>query len=499
MELNKYDIIYIVFSSIFFVLMLVLHIIFWPLNIFNDELIQQHELYYNSSVIMDISTNCDNKSNNILGYFGGIPEGRTYTEKPRKYCPYNPMNFLIGKCKVNPWFDYDICDSSGSDQIKINYMFDKNKCVTVNEVKFKYYNYFKGVHLCSNNEKKLNYYTLIKNSTNTIEECLKQKNMKVCGILDDLNQIVCLHENYSCPINDIIFNQNKEYSIKINETIINYDNIKINDNLYIHFTNKNINKKIISSFNISLGEPCSHMYISPKRNNMFTAFDFIYCNESNKTIFEYIYSENATKFMKDNSLYPLFNQFVPSKFNYYNINLFSSFYFGLNKTCILEYNFNENSFKNYLSKFSIFKGFYITFTIFYFLFFFSMTFNAKFFEDCEFTYILIKVILLILSLFFMFISHILFQKISSLFDCRNTNIDFIQSYQKFRKNKKFVLIIEIIIYIIFFCFILFELYFAYIKHIEYTKNKNEEKFKEKEKILTKLLNEQKDSELEINL
>ena len=72
--------------------------------------------------------------------------------------------------------------------------------------------------------------------------------MKVCGILDDLNQIVCLHENYSCPINDIIFNKNPTYYIKINETIINYDNIKINDELYIHFTNKNINKKIISSF-----------------------------------------------------------------------------------------------------------------------------------------------------------------------------------------------------------------------------------------------------------
>ena len=49
--------------------------------------------------------------------------------------------------------------------------------------------------------------------------------MKVCGILDDLNQIVCLHKNYSCPINDIIFNKNPTYYIKINETIINYDNI----------------------------------------------------------------------------------------------------------------------------------------------------------------------------------------------------------------------------------------------------------------------------------
>ena len=341
------------------IILIIVSLIFWPSNIFIEEIIKQLDLYYNSSIIMDISTNCDNKSNNILGSFGGIPEGRTYSEKPQKNCPANPFNYFVGKCKENPLFNYDICEIGSEDEPNIKY--DKNKCVTINEVKFKYYDYFNGVHLCSNNEKKLNYYDLIKNSTITIDDCLKQKNMKVCGILDDLNQIVCLHENYSCPINDILFNGNKEYSIQINRTIINYDNIKINDNLYIHFTNKNINKKIISSFNISLGEPCSHMYIRPKRNNMFTAFDFIYCNESNKTIFEYIYSENATKFMKDNNLYSLFNQFVPSKFNNYNVKLFSSFYFGLNKTCILEHNFDNNSFSNYFSKYSTFRGFFITF------------------------------------------------------------------------------------------------------------------------------------------
>jgi len=74
---------------------------------------------------MDISTNCNNKSNNILGYFGGIPEGRTYTEKPQKYCRYNPMNYFVGKCKENPWFNYDICDSVGSGDDQRNIYFDK--------------------------------------------------------------------------------------------------------------------------------------------------------------------------------------------------------------------------------------------------------------------------------------------------------------------------------------------------------------------------------------
>jgi hypothetical protein len=224
---EKMNYICIIPFFILFMPIFVLHIIFWPSNSIPDAIINELDSYYNSSVIMDISTNCNNKSGNILGYFGGIPEGRKYTEKPQKQCPYNPLNYLVGKCKENPWFDYDLCAKVHKNKKQEKIYFNRKKCVTINEIKSKYYNYFNGIPLCSNNDNKLNYYTLLKNSTNTIDDCLKQKNMKVCGILDDLNQIVCLHQNYSCPINDIIFNQNQTYSIKINETIINYDNIKI--------------------------------------------------------------------------------------------------------------------------------------------------------------------------------------------------------------------------------------------------------------------------------
>ena len=196
MNEKRYYTIQLIFSVIIFIFIIIINSIFWPSNSIPDAIINELDSYYNSSVIMDISTNCNNKSGNILGYFGGIPEGRTYTEKPQKYCPYNPLNYLVGKCKENPWSDYDKCDSYESgDDTKYIY-FNRKKCVTINEVKSKYYNYFNGIPLCSNDDNKLNYYTLLKNSTSTIEDCLKQKNMKVCGILDDLNQTVCLHQNY---------------------------------------------------------------------------------------------------------------------------------------------------------------------------------------------------------------------------------------------------------------------------------------------------------------
>ena len=450
------------------------------------------------------SKDCNKESYNILGYFGGIPEGRTYSKKPRDYCPSNPINFFVGKCKKKPLFNYDICYTSGNGDNDITIYYDKNKCVTINEIKFKYYNYFNGINLCSNNDNKLNYYTLLKNSTSTIDDCLKQKNMKVCGILDDLNQIVCLHQNYSCPINDIIFNQNQTYSIKINETIINYDNIKINDNLYIHYTNKNINKKIISSFNISFNKPCSHMYQNPKRSNIFIAYDFIHCNECNNTLFEYIYYENATKFMKDNSLYSLFQQFNPELFNDYNVNLFSSFYFGLNKTCILEHNFDNNSFSNYFSKYSSFRGFFITFTIFYISFVLLMGVNSPSMNQNICLFIILHVSFFIICTILLIISHILFTEIYSPLDCRDANInDIIQSYKKFRRNKRISFTIIKILFIFYFCMILFELYLVinpyikdYINKIEIEKKKQ---FEKKEYIKNMLLNKQNEPELQVNL
>ena len=102
MNEKRYYTIQLIFSAIIFIFIIIINSIFWPSNSIPDAIINELDSYYNSSVIMDISTNCNNKSNNILGYFGGIPEGRTYAKKPLKYCPYNPLNYFVGKCKKNP-------------------------------------------------------------------------------------------------------------------------------------------------------------------------------------------------------------------------------------------------------------------------------------------------------------------------------------------------------------------------------------------------------------
>ena len=445
------------------------------------------------------SKDCNKESYNILGYFGGIPEGRTYSKKPRDYCPSNPINFFVGKCKKKPLFNYDICYTSGNGDNDITIYYDKNKCVTINEIKFKYYDYFKGIRLCSIAQNNFNYYTLLKNSTKTIDECLKQKNMKVCGILDDLNQIVCLYENYSCPINDIILNENEIYIKEINNSLIEYENIKINNNLFIHYTNQNFNKKIISNFNISFDKPCSHFYFKPQRNNFFIAFDFVYCNENINSLYEKIYYENASNFMKDNDLFYSFHEFDPSKFNNYNINLYSSFYFGFDKECILKYNFNENSFNNYYSKIVNFKRVYGIFTFFYFILSLIIIINSPILKEFSYIFLFLHGIPFLFTLIFFIISIFVIKKIYSPFDCRNEQNDFILNYKLLKKNSKISFIIIIFILFIYFCFIVFEIYLAKTK-CKKDKISHENKLKQKkEEIKRKIRNEITDSEMRINV
>ncbi len=162
---------------------------------------------------------------------------------------------------------------------------------------------------------------------------------------------------------------------------------------------------------------------------------------------------------------------------------------------MLEYNFKENSFKDYVSKYSYFRGFYITFTIFYCLFIISIMKNSPIEEEYNFHYPLMHGILFVLCLIFMIISEILFRKINSPFDCSNANIEITQMNQIFREKKKTSFIIVIIILSIYLCMIVLEIYLAIMKHIKENKIEEEKKLKEKEKMNAKLINSKHETEL----
>ena len=353
----------IVYEIFFYFFIIGISLIFFPYNRFiNDQILIKIGNDYKLSPIMNLnSNNCSSENSyNILGYFEGIPEGRTYSSQPRTNCTNNEFNYFEGRCKKNPWFNYDVCTSEPSGEDSVDIYYDKEKCIIINEIKGKNFTHFNGIYpICSlKNNFELNYDILIKNSTKTIEECLNKKGMKVCGILDDLNQIACLNENIECPLNDIFIDPNEDdYEEIINGTTIIYKKINIGGN-YIHYTNQNFYNRIISGFNISLLNPCSHFYPDFKRFNLFAGYDFIFCSE-NSNLSETIDNQNAFNFFNINGLTELFQQFDLSKLNYQSFYLNQLHYYGFDKECYLKYSLNSNSFYDYYNKRKKLKIFYI--------------------------------------------------------------------------------------------------------------------------------------------
>lgn len=89
---------------------------------------------------------------------------------------------------------------------------------------------------------------------------------KKCGFLYK-GSMLCFNIEDECPINDIIFNENKEYV----DNNITYKTIKINENEYIHYTNEKTNNQIIFDLILSIEHPLSKIEI-PRKEYLKTIF-----------------------------------------------------------------------------------------------------------------------------------------------------------------------------------------------------------------------------------
>ena len=86
-----------------------------------------------------------------------------------------------------------------------------------------------------------NYDYLLNHSTKT--DC--ELNFKKCGILDTYGNIMCIKENESCPINEIVIDLEDKYEEYINKGFEFTKISKIPNNYYLYYTNKSIDKEII--------------------------------------------------------------------------------------------------------------------------------------------------------------------------------------------------------------------------------------------------------------
>jgi len=170
--------------------------------------------------------------------------------KIQKECEenYQPLKFIL---KLNPNYNFK---SSAS----ISHLFNNKFCIPIyKNLKNKYeqkelkYDYLLMHSINIDNIN--NYNKSDKNSLNNICEA----GYKPCGILDTMNNILCLPIKYNCPLNDMIISKNNN-SFLIDD---GYDEINLNNSFSLYLnTNENIERPIIVTNFISFDKPWNHEY-----------------------------------------------------------------------------------------------------------------------------------------------------------------------------------------------------------------------------------------------
>ena len=173
---------------------------------------------YEQTLIMDISLVKKNKNLELInfGEWKGTGKG----------CD----------CTLSELYNYNIYKGL-CNQIQIN-----GKCKRVYSVDpsyiYKIYNTFFYQDIL-----KRNYLDLLK-QISSFDKNKCEGSYKKCGILDNLNNPLCIENENECPINDIVINNNK--------SLEGYKTIKFKEkNLYLHYTNKKTDNMIITKIYFS--------------------------------------------------------------------------------------------------------------------------------------------------------------------------------------------------------------------------------------------------------
>ena len=248
---------------------------------------------------------------------------------------------------------------------------------------------------------------------------------KPCGILDSLNNILCLPENENCPINDIQINNNS--------TAENgYTTLPLKDGSYLHYSNKQVDKKIYLELIVNQDTPC-YNYKKETNNkilnySLFIDPDDIKCEtkyEGNVTNNEWsvIDSEPGEELLNDNDMLHYFKtDLIGFPQDSYNtpFNLYYRNYIGVQKSskCMEQYENNKGLFnitkvEELIKDYDQVKINVLFAIIFLGAGFFSIIFRFTGSTRCNLTFQITTIILLVLGLFLIVVTRI---KISLSFD-----------------------------------------------------------------------------------
>lgn len=271
-----------------------------------DYLINVMKYNLESTPIMNIlsGNECLNSdTSNVLGYYYGFDagfeyNGKSYSEEYRKE-----------KCK---WYNKDWC-------IKIN-----AQC----EIPYKFY---KGIRLCTSKRPMKNYFDYVKSTVDKNNYCPNGE--KSCGYLD-YNRKLCGKNTENCPINDIVYNNQSIYEYNG----ITYDTVTINENEYLHYTNKQIYNYIITNLTL-LGGYGEGLPCGANDNNKFYVFSSIennmFCIGDYKEYKYYFYKNLSTipleQFYKENNVDLSYLPEYKNLTRLENMTLFSTGFFSLSQ------------------------------------------------------------------------------------------------------------------------------------------------------------------------
>ena len=306
----EFNIIYvIIMTTLLFIMTLVFPFMNYKYKKIPDYKIGIIEHNIESTPIYDILSGkqCEDnkKTSNILGYYFGYESGfefnsKTYTKDEKG----------------------EICDEgSYCDSFK------SHRDLIIE------YKYFKNTRLCTSKRPNKNYFDYLKYSIGINETC--KIGTKKCGKLD-VKRILCVKETENCPINDIIYNNQANYT----NNNITYNSIRINltkTDEYIHYTNQKTDNFIITNLTIIGGGESSF----PCGSNDNNEFDFIspvdintFCKGTNTSYKYYFFNKLSSvefnQFKDENNLDNI--KLHEYEYTYKDdMELFSTGYFSLNK------------------------------------------------------------------------------------------------------------------------------------------------------------------------
>ena len=233
----------------------------------------QHNL--ESTPIMDILSGEDcqkGDAGNILGYYYGFEAG----------FKYNGISY-------SEEYRDEICGDYGG-------------CIKVNRQREVPYRILKGKRLCTSKRPNKNYFDYVDSSVDLYDNC--PSGTRSCGRLDK-DRNLCIKVKEECPINDIVYNNQSTYE---KDSII-YTTVKINENEFIHYTNRKTDNFIITNLTVlggnGYGFPCGG-----NDNNKIRVYSLIennlFCRGSSNAykyyFFKYLTSVPLEDFYGENNL-----------------------------------------------------------------------------------------------------------------------------------------------------------------------------------------------------